>query len=115
MRNLIISAMFSLFLLFPMTIYAAAGDMILDGTSQTSTTDFNVSKGVTITYAVPAGNVGFTAISNHLQGDTLYGAGSDTTQLFKTQTGKTKGTIYETLPVSSNSTAAFIDTGWDKM
>jgi hypothetical protein len=106
MRNLIISIMLSLFLLFPMTINA---DMILNGSSTTSTTDFNVSKNVTITYAVPTGNVGFTAISNHLQGDALYGAGSDTTGLFRNTTDKIKGTLNETLPTAANATAAFGD------
>ena len=117
MRNLIISAMFSLFLLFPMTAWGV-GSMILDGDTTTSTTGFDVSKNVTITYAVditaPATvGVGFALISSHLSGDTLYGAGSDTTQLFRTKAGKTKGEVYSTVPTDTNSTVAF--SGWEKM
>ena len=97
--------MLSLFLLFPMTINA---DMILDDTSGTnSKTGFNVSKNVTITYAVTANGDGFTAISSHLQGDALYGSGSDTTLVFKNTTDKTKGTAYTTVPSSDNATGAF--------
>ena len=108
MRNLIISAMLSLFLLFPMTINA---DMVLDDTTTagSSTTDFYVSKNVTITYAVTAGQDGFTAISSHLQGDALYGSGSDSTLVFKNTVDKDKGTAHTLTdgPSSDNATAAF--------
>ena len=114
MRNLIISAMLSLFLLFPMTINA---DMVLNDTTTAagSKTGFTVSKNVTITYAVnnPSGStlvgVGFTAISSHLQGDALYGSGSDTTLVFKNTVDKDKGTAHTLTdgPSSDNATAAF--------
>ena len=109
MRNLIISAMLSLFLLFLMTGMgiAADNDNILDNTDTDITIDFNVSKNVTVTYTVSAGQDGFCAISSHKLGNTLYGGGSDTTLVFKYVDGKTKGTDYATVPGSANATTAF--------
>jgi len=104
-----------------MTVYAAdpstGSDGVLNGVTPIgdSTTGFDVSKNVTVTYLTDTNGVGFTAISNHLSGDTLYGAGSDTTQLFRTTTGKTKGVLNETLPGDTNSTKAFPSATWDKM
>lgn len=104
--------MLSLFMLFPMTIYGATGDAILDDTTTAaeSTTGFSVSKNVTITYAVvPTSCVGYTLIASHLSGDALYGSGSDTTKLFRNIDDKTKGTLYNTVPIAANATAAFGD------
>ncbi|MGB9498105.1 MAG: hypothetical protein ACKVE3_09660 [Dissulfuribacterales bacterium] len=105
MRNLIISIMLSLFLLFPMTINAGYIDS--SGNNNPANIDFNVSKNVTITYAVSAGQDGFCAISSHKLGDTLYGGGSDTTLVFKYPGGKNKGEDYRTVPGSANATGAF--------
>ena len=113
MRNLIISTIVSLFLFFLMTGIgvAADNDNILDSTdAATASIDFNVSKNITVTYNVTANQDGFTTISSHKQGDTLYGAGSDSTLVFKDDSGtKVKGTDYVTLPTSDNTTAAFGD------
>jgi len=116
MRNLIISIMLSLFLLFPMTINAGYIDS--SGEHNPANIDFNVSKNVTITYAVSAGQDGFCAISSHKLGDTLYGGGSDTTLVFKYVGGKNKGADYRTDP-AANATAAFSapdgDENWKPM
>lgn len=104
MRKLIISTIVSLFLFFPMM---AVGDT-LDMTATTSSTDFWVSKNVTLTYTVSANEDGFCAISSHKLGDTLYGGGSDTTLVFRDDSGtKVKGEDYGTVPGSANATAAF--------
>jgi hypothetical protein len=95
--------MLSLFLFFPMT---AVGDT-LDMTDTTSSTDFWVSKNVTLTYTVSTGQDGFTAISSHKLADTLYGGGSDTTLVFRNVGGKVKGTDYATVPGSANATTEF--------
>jgi len=86
---------------------AADNDDVLDNTDTDITIDFNVSKNVTITYTVSAGQDGFCAISSHKLGDTLYGGGSDTTLVFKYPGGKNKGEDYQTVPGSANATAAF--------
>ncbi len=114
MRNLIISTTVSLFLFFLMAGMgvAADDDDILDSTDAPADTsiDFSVSKNVSVTYNVTAGFDGFTAIASHKQGDTLYGAGSDSTLVFRDNSGtKVKGTDYTTPPTSDNATAAFGD------
>ena len=109
MRNLIISVMLSLFLFFPMTINAAS-DYIDDTLAKKpQKIDFNVSKNVTISYNVATNLDGYTVISSHKQGDDLYGAGSDSTLVFRDNTGKTKvkGTQYTGLPGADNATAEF--------
>ena len=100
--------MLSLFLFFPMTINAATGYIDASGTKNPANIDFNVSKNVTITYNVAANQDGFTAISSHKQGEDLYGAGSDSTLVFRDSSGtKVKGTDYTTVPTADNATAAF--------
>ena len=70
--------------------------------------DFNVSKNVTIAYNVAANLDGYTVISSHKQGEALYGAGSDSTLVFRDNSGtKVKGVQYKTSPTDTNSTAVF--------
>ena len=84
-----------------------AGNDYIDGTDgHTATTvDCEPSKNVTIVY--DTSDASFAAIASHLQGDALFGSGSDSPLVFKNEVAKTKGTQYTTAVGSDNATTAF--------
>ena len=107
-NRLIIPLVLSLFLFFPMTINADQGLIDDTDTNKPKAIDFQVSKNVTVTYNVAANQDGFCAISSHKQGEALYGAGSDSTLVFRDDSGtKVKGTAYTTSPDAANATTEF--------
>ncbi|MCK4604116.1 MAG: hypothetical protein KAU41_05375 [Deltaproteobacteria bacterium] len=106
-NRLIIPLVLSLFLFFPMTINAATGIIDDTDTNKPVAIDFNVSKNVTVTYNVATNLDGYTTISSHKQGENLYGAGSDSTLVFRDSGGKEKGEVYTTVPTADNATAEF--------
>lgn len=93
-----------------MTINADTGFIDSSGTAANTpqSIEFNVSKDVTVTYNVDTNQNQYTTISSHKYGDNLYGAGSESTLVFRDDSGtKVKGTAYTTSPISANATQEF--------
>lgn len=101
----------SLAMLIPSIGFANTGTLTF-GNNPTNLESFQLSKGVTITYACGANSYGL--ITSHKQGDTLYGGGSNDSGVYRTKTGKTEGTEYTTVPTGSDS-AQFHGTDWTAM
>ena len=92
-----------------------AGTGYIDGTDShtAGTVDCKPSKNVTIVY--DTSDASYAAIASHLQGDALYGSGSDSPLVFKNEDDKTKGAQYTTAVGSDNATAAFDGTNWSSI
>ena len=111
MRNFLISSVVSLFFLIPMT--SMAGNGVVDADNDAITVDCEPSKNVTIVYNTS--DASFAAIASHLQGDALYGSGSDSPLVYKNETAKDKGTQYTTDVGSDNATTAFAGDNWSSI
>ena len=102
----------SVAMVIPAMAFAGTGTLTAP-TNPSNLTSFQLSKNVTITYNI--GDNAYALITSHQQGDTLYGAGSNDSAVYRNKTDKTEGTAYETAPTASDSSVFNSGGNWDRM
>lgn len=102
----------SVAMIVPATGFAGQGTLTAPN-NPTNLTSFQLSKNVTITFHTS--NNSYALITSHEQGDTLYGAGSNDSAVYKDSADKTEGTAYTTTPTASDSSEFNGGGNWERM